>query len=1069
MTTSLTNSNYNRYTLYSEIKFLFSGFALGNMGSLSWEENFMEHGSSLLSLMFSLSFCIYIFWGIYVIKVNPKGNVNRIFLAVSISLGMWSFGYSMISLSTDIETALFWKRFSAVGNMFLFSTVLHFVLLLANKDASVKQIKLFWLIHIPAFINVYIFSFSSTMASIQYNMMKIDYGWIDIPVNNVWSFQYYFYSVLYMSSCIIIIGKWKKYFKNEEVSKQANLFLLTFIGALIMAIFTNSVVSSMFENPLPQVTPLFGLVPVWAMYHSVRYYNVLNVKKIKKEEMIVNEDQQKRIFINLSFAICIGAILSFTFEYGIGYLVSSSDLKSAAFKSCLLILLGLSLFFIQRIRKNSLKDVLTTIVLVVSIPAVLFRFLEFSILTVWVFPIVIMVSSLLFSKRILLISVTVVAIITQRVAWILRPESYVLLNKYDYIFRILVFIVVFLIGSYINKIYLNKIKENNSQIEFQKIVADVSLDFVSLNQENFDEKINDLLGTIGHFFNVDRTYLFTINNSKGTMTYSNEWCSTGINGEVGTIEEISLDTFSWWIDQLDKKNLVYIKDVDSMPEEASAEKEQLQRQGVKSLVAVPVMEEERMKGFIGFESVLANRNWSEEKIEALHIIANIISSGLMQIKADKEIQFMAYYDNLTKLPNRFLFADRVKKAIELSKRTGKLTSVIFIDLDNFKSVNDTIGHKGGDVLLKQVAKSLVGVLRKSDTVARFGGDEFMIMINNINDCSMISNITDKIMGMFSETFVVNDQEFLITASAGIAICPIDGEDSETLVKNADIAMYEAKAKGKNQYALCTKDMKAEIQMSIDLSNDLYRALDRNELIVYYQPQVDLITKKITGMEALVRWMHPTRGMMFPGVFIPIAEKNGLINRIGEWVFKTACAQNKNWQDKGLPNMDIAINLSAIQIINSKLPDNLERIIKETGLDPKYIELEITESVAIKEINYVVEVLNKLKKIGVSIAIDDFGTEYSSLSRLKLLPIDRIKIDMQFIQGLENNDKDKAITMIIINLAKSLGLNVIAEGVETEPQLAFLNQKMCDNVQGYFYYKPMPASEMEKILIDLSKE
>ena len=600
------------------------------------------------------------------------------------------------------------------------------------------------------------------------------------------------------------------------------------------------------------------------------------------------------------------------------------------------------------------------------------------------------------------------------------------------------------------------------------MVSAISFDFVSLNQENFEEKVNSLLAEIGRFFHVDRTYLFTINHNNDTMTYSNEWCNNGINEEVGSIEEIPLDVFPWWIDQLNKKKLVYIEDVDYMPEEASAEQEQLHRQNVKSLISVPIMENGKIQAFIGIDSVISTKKWSEENIELLNIMANILSSGMTQIEADKQVEFMAYYDNLTKLPNRFLFSERVNQAIELSKRTGKLISIIFIDLDNFKSVNDTIGHKGGDVLLQQVAKRLVGVLRKTDTVARFGGDEFMIMLNNITDYDMVTKIADKIMEIFSETFVVNNQEFLITASAGIAISPIDGEESEILVKNADIAMYKAKAKGKNQYALCSKAMKEEVQMSMELSNDLYRALDRNELVVYYQPQIDLVTKKISGAEALLRWMHPTRGMISPGIFIPIAEKNSLINSIGEWVLREACIQNKKWQDKGLPEINIAINLSAIQILNPKLSSNLANIIKETGLDPKYIELEITESIAIKETNHVIEVLNKLKKIGVSIAIDDFGTEYSSLSRLKMLPIDRIKIDMQFIQGLETNEKDKAITMVIINLAKSLGMNVLAEGVETENQLDFLNQKMCNNVQGYYYYKPMPADEMEKILVELSR-
>ena len=356
-------------------------------------------------------------------------------------------------------------------------------------------------------------------------------------------------------------------------------------------------------------------------------------------------------------------------------------------------------------------------------------------------------------------------------------------------------------------------------------------------------------------------------------------------------------------------------------------------------------------------------------------------------------------------------------------------------------------------------------IRKTDTVARFGGDEFIILLNNIDNHNDISKIADNIMRVFSKPFIINGQEFFITASGGIATYPIDGEDSESLVKNADTAMYEAKDNGKNQYSLCTPDMKNEVEKNMKLSNDLYRALERNELSIHYQPQIDLTSKEITGLEALLRWKHPEYGMISPVVFIPLAEKNGLINSIGEWVLRTACNQNKAWQDMGLLYARIAVNLSVIQFNDPLIVEKVDKILKETGLSPKHLELEITESIAVKENKNVVDILDRLKKLGVSISIDDFGTEYSSLSRLKTLPIDRIKIDMQFIHGIEGNEKDQAITKIIINLANSLNLEVIAEGVETKGQMEFLNQKMCDEAQGYYYYKPMPAEELEEILIN----
>ena len=429
----------------------------------------------------------------------------------------------------------------------------------------------------------------------------------------------------------------------------------------------------------------------------------------------------------------------------------------------------------------------------------------------------------------------------------------------------------------------------------------------------------------------------------------------------------------------------------------------------------------------------------------------------------KEAESMAYYDHLTGLPNRTLFKDRLTQAIHLAKRSGRFVGVMFIDLDSFKTVNDNMGHNGGDMLIKEVAGGLVRRLRKTDTVARFGGDEFLIMIGNIPDGKDIDRIAGSIMGLFERPFDLSGQAFFITGSAGVAVYPVDGEDAETLTKNADIAMYKAKAKGKNQYVLCTADMKDEVRRNMLLSNSLYHARERNELAVYYQPQVGLPAGRITGMEALLRWNHPQLGTISPGIFIPLAEKNGLINGIGEWVLRTAISQNKKWRDMGLPGLRMAVNLSINQLKDPRLIDNVERILKETGLRPGYLELEIAESIAINKARYITDRLNGLKKLGVSIAIDDFGTEYSSLSRLKTLPLDRIKIDMPFVQGIESSEKDRAITKVIIHLAGNLGLDVLAEGVETASQSEFLHRQMCDEAQGYYYYKPMPAEEVEGLL------
>lgn len=614
------------------------------------------------------------------------------------------------------------------------------------------------------------------------------------------------------------------------------------------------------------------------------------------------------------------------------------------------------------------------------------------------------------------------------------------------------------------KTYVDEINKKNHEIEFQKMIIDMAFEFMNLDLKNFNEKISILLKELGNFFNVDRTYLFTINYDNNTLTYGNEWCRDGISPEVGTIEQMGIEIFPWWISQLHENRLVYVEDVNQLPEEAGAEKLQLQRQGVKSLVSVPVLLGNKIYAFIGMDSVHSHKSWTSKNIELLYTMSDILSRGFSQIKSDMKIKFMALYDNLTELPNQFLFQDRVEEAIKASKRNGKFLSIVFIDLDNFKAVNDTIGRSGGDELLKKIANGLSGTIRKTDTISRFSGDEFMILLNHVTDYSDVAIIMDKIMGLFSETFYINQHEFLITASAGIAIHPFDGSDSETLIKNADIALYSAKSKGKNQYIFCNEQMKEKRKLDIEISKGLYSALDNDELFIYYQPQVDLTTNQITGLEALLRWTHPALGNISPTVFIPIAEKNGLINRIGDWVLREACIQIKKWQDMEIEPIKIGVNISAVQLINPNIADNIEEIIKETGLSPEFIELEITERISIKGANYVIDLLNKLKKIGLTIAIDDFGTAYSSLTRLKWLPIDRIKIDMQFVKGIESSEKDRAITKSVIDLSKNMGLNALAEGVETKAQLDFLKENGCDCVQGYYFYKPMSAENIEKLLL-----
>jgi diguanylate cyclase (GGDEF)-like protein len=399
-----------------------------------------------------------------------------------------------------------------------------------------------------------------------------------------------------------------------------------------------------------------------------------------------------------------------------------------------------------------------------------------------------------------------------------------------------------------------------------------------------------------------------------------------------------------------------------------------------------------------------------------------------------------------------------------SYKLSNICAVIFLDLDRFKNVNDTLGHAVGDQLLQGVSQRLTNCLRAGDSIARWGGDEFTLLLYNINCPEDATKICQRIIHSLSSPFRFDGRELYTKASLGIALAPYDGEDAETLLKNADAAMYKAKHKGRNNYQFYTSSIGSKVSEMLNLENNLYKALEQEEFLLYYQPQIDLNTGKIVGMEALIRWLHPERGLVAPDLFIPLAEETGLICQIDEWVLRTACLQNRAWQLMGIPPIRIAVNLSARQFLQANTVKIIAKILSETGLNPEALEIEITESAAMTDVNFTVSVLQQLLQMGIRISLDDFGTGYSSLWSLKNLPLNSLKIDRSFVADLMNGRGGATIVKVAIALGQGLNLQVIAEGVETAEQLEFLQSIECDMAQGYLFSKPLPAAEATQLCI-----
>ena len=437
--------------------------------------------------------------------------------------------------------------------------------------------------------------------------------------------------------------------------------------------------------------------------------------------------------------------------------------------------------------------------------------------------------------------------------------------------------------------------------------------------------------------------------------------------------------------------------------------------------------------------------------------------GEAKLQHAKRVEYLAYHDGLTALPNRSLFNKLLSQAISQSQRHSRKLAVAFIDLDRFKQINDTLGHEAGDDLLKQVASRLKECLRDSDAVARLGGDEFVVLLTELLEDKYAATVAQKIITVIANPFILLGHEFRVTASIGISTYPIDGLDAQTLTKNADIAMYQAKEDGKNQFQFYSEKLNANSLERLTLESSLRHALERNEFRLEYQAKREMVHGQITGVEALLRWQHPDLGLVAPMQFIPVAEETGLIVPIGKWVLQTACLQNVAWQRQGLPRLSVAVNLTTRQFGDEHLLRDIASILESTRMEACLLELEVHESLLIRDIERTLRILKQLKALGVRIAIDDFGTGYSSLATLQRFPLDTIKIDRSYIRDIGTHAADSSLAKAIIEMGKNLSLTVVAQGVETKEQAEFLRAHACDQFQGFYFNKPLSAQNFTQLL------
>ncbi len=1017
----------------------------------------MEWHSALLLMTCGVTIAV----GYYAVRGNYHSPLNRLLLAMSCAVVVWSFGQLLSIGAYERALSLLGRRISPLGWGVVAGITLHFVLVLTGSGLLQRK----WaipLVYLPSAVAVFAFSVLPLFGGNADDMVRTHHGWVSTATVDGWDVYYLIHVTLYTLLSLSLLLRWGRRSVSRENRRQASLIGYSLAAAVPLGMVMESAQLYLGLPPL-QVSAIFTSALVFLFGHCVNGYRFPQPEPIRPDELILPVAAQSHVNRYFGLGISAGGLALLMAG---GHIANPPAHLSAGLVGTLVVVTGMLLLTMDwLLLEEKFKELLVSCALALIIPLKVLWFADAGVLGAWAISFPLMVFCLLFNRRILLLSLLCVSLLTQLYQWAYLPAAAMHIATSDYLLRLGIIGFGALFALYVNRVYTSRLRENINHSHMQTIASQISQTLASIGEENFDEKLRLTLERCVRFVGCDRGYLVLLDVETNNVRHAVEWTQEAAAPRGSRMDDGLRDIRPDMVERFKANNVLILKDARLLPPPAAHVKRSMLAQGIRALANVAVRNPKgELIGFLGFNASRPMGAWNLVSTDFYEILAGIVSDAVAKVEGERGLNHMAYHDQLTDLPNRLRFKETLERVILQAEGTGKLVGVALLDLDGFKAVNDTLGHDQGDQLLVKVAHTLCHTVRESDVVARFGGDEFLLLFPLLSNQQELAEIMERLMEATHRPVLLSGHEFFVSVSAGIALYPMDGQNADTLLQNADTAMYVAKSSGRNRYALCSQAMKDEIAKRVEVTHLLYRALEREQLVLHYQPQVDLTTGSIMGMEALVRWNLPERGIIAPGTFIPLAEQTGLIHPIGHWVLREACMQCKRWVDMGCVGLRVAVNISLQQLKNPRFVQQVEEVLHSTGLAPQHLELEITESVADGNTDSTVLLLHRLKALGVSLSIDDFGTKYSSLSRLKLLPIDRIKVDMQFIHGIERSDKDRAITKVIINLAKSLQLKVLAEGVETTPQLQFLRQRLCDEVQGYYHFKPMPAQETEAVLL-----
>lgn len=1010
--------------------------------------------SGVLSVLFYGSLILYFYMGMYLLSLDTGDRIHRIFFYLCLSLSTWSLTSSLLGHVVTREMAFGALLFSVWGWGFTYSFLLHLTLLLTRGNQRIGLWQ--WVaIYAPVPVNMIVFYGNLYHSNVSGSMLLSQLGWF-YARTELLAFLWIRVFYLFMAAVIIVL-LFRRSTEERSLLRAGEWNLIR--GMMLLSVLLG----------LPKIFGLYeamgwnllGLGPMHLLPVCVTIFIVMKVKNMKRQEGIMVLPKRgelmsirthERIFFYVSQGYIFGAFTAF----GIEVLLKGENLVRAGVLALTLFMTGIAIFLILKSRMSTTKrDNILFLIIATTIPYITFYQIEKSEAFAWTVPVIFILIAVIFNNTRLLVYTSFMTLLTSKVLWVVRPESEIAFTPADHLGRMIVFAIIMTIAFLINRVYKTRQYQFEKQIDHERFVSETARLLSSARNRNLKSNLDVFLERSLLYMEADYGSVHIFPDEKKRMRKAeyygpHDLLNSGINRKFS-------EKFDEMVEGLLKEKSLYTEKFFTTLKRFS---EEVQGEGITVMVT-PLVESGQILGLMCMCSFQRN-TWDEGYENTFKLVAASLSSMLYKISKEDELFRMAYYDHLTGLPNRVLYEKIIRKQIQETEE-NEMLALIFLDLDDFKNINDILGHSTGDRFLKEFAKKLKPKLKGKDLLSRFGGDEFLLMLPHAASLEQVKDYAKEVLEEIMKPFFLDEREVRTGASLGISIYPQDGKTEEELIKFADLAMYHAKGSGKSRFTICTEEIKRKFLLEKELEEDLSHALEKNQFVLHYQPKVNGSTEDIIGVEALIRWKHPDKGLLPPGMFLPIAERTGLMEEIDTWVFIEACRQNKIWQEKGYRKISMSVNITPQSLMQSDMGRDLSVIFRENGWDPTFIEAEITENTMVFSVDHIQTKLKSLRDIGIRISLDDFGTAYSSLSRLHELPIDKVKIDRQFILNLRHEERGKNLYDGILDLARSLDLMVIIEGVETREQAEYVREKGCDEIQGFYYYKPMPPEQVEKLL------